>query len=199
MRTIGRTRLRCFAPACCGVGGRLRTTAASTRRFISSPSTTFAGARCRSRFGHWNSVWSASIAWQGWRLRGLPRPLASMSSTAHLVQMSTPPWCALMCRGWSRGRRPALGRSRGGFTTNPRKISRLQLHHRLRSDWREAFDGRHFETLLDIGPNIQPRAVICDRLRQQGQSTPRERAASLPSFPTRPTKGQASLLRTHPP
>jgi transposase len=27
----------------------------------------------------------------------------------------------------------------------------------------EAFDGRHFETLLDIGPHIQPRAVICDK------------------------------------
>ena len=27
----------------------------------------------------------------------------------------------------------------------------------------EAFDGRHFETLLDIGPDIQPRAVICDK------------------------------------
>ncbi len=27
----------------------------------------------------------------------------------------------------------------------------------------EAFDGRHFETLLEIGPDIQPRAVICDK------------------------------------
>jgi transposase len=27
----------------------------------------------------------------------------------------------------------------------------------------EVFDGRHFETLLDIGPDIQPRAVICDK------------------------------------
>ena len=27
----------------------------------------------------------------------------------------------------------------------------------------EAFDGRHLETLLDIGPDIQPRAVICDK------------------------------------
>ena len=27
----------------------------------------------------------------------------------------------------------------------------------------EAFDGRHFETLLDIGPDIQPRAAICDK------------------------------------
>ena len=27
----------------------------------------------------------------------------------------------------------------------------------------EASDGRHFETLLDIGPDIQPRAAICDK------------------------------------
>src|ERR1700755_59681 len=27
----------------------------------------------------------------------------------------------------------------------------------------EASDPRHFETLLDIGPDVQPRAVICDK------------------------------------
>ena len=27
----------------------------------------------------------------------------------------------------------------------------------------EASDGRHFETLRDIGPDIQPRAAICDK------------------------------------
>ena len=27
----------------------------------------------------------------------------------------------------------------------------------------EASDARHFETLLDIGPDVQPRAVICDK------------------------------------
>ena len=27
----------------------------------------------------------------------------------------------------------------------------------------EASDARHFATLLDIGPDIQPRAVICDK------------------------------------
>jgi transposase len=58
----------------------------------------------------------------------------------------------------------ALGRSRGGFTT--------KIH--AKSDacgdiiafdltGGKAPDGRHFETLLDIGPDIQPRAVICDK------------------------------------
>jgi len=27
----------------------------------------------------------------------------------------------------------------------------------------EASDARHFETLLDIGPDMKPRAVICDK------------------------------------
>ena len=44
MRTIGRTRLRCSAPACPGADGRLGTAAASSRRSISSPSRTCAGA-----------------------------------------------------------------------------------------------------------------------------------------------------------
>ena len=43
---------------------------------------------------------------------------------------------------------------------NSRKIGRLRGHHRLRPDRRRR---RHFETLLDIGPDIQPRAVICDK------------------------------------
>jgi hypothetical protein len=33
----------------------------------------------------------------------------------------------------------------------------------------QAADAPHFEMLLDIGPDIQPRAAICDKgLRQQG-------------------------------
>ena len=61
-RTIGRTRLRCFAPACRVVGGRLRTIAASSRRCISSPSRTFAGALCRSASVIGTACGSASIA-----------------------------------------------------------------------------------------------------------------------------------------
>ena len=47
---------------------------------------------------------------------------------------------------------------------DPRKIGRLRkdiIAFDLTGG--EAFDGRHFETLLDIGPDIQPRAVICDK------------------------------------
>lgn len=58
----------------------------------------------------------------------------------------------------------ALGRSRGGFST--------KIH--LKTDFRgnpldfhltggEASDGRQFDILLDIGPDIRPRAVITDK------------------------------------
>ena len=62
MMTIGSTRLRCSAPACLGAAGKPRTTAASSRRFISSPSRTFAGARCRSASVIGTACGSASIA-----------------------------------------------------------------------------------------------------------------------------------------
>ena len=58
----------------------------------------------------------------------------------------------------------ALGRSRGGFTTKIHAkwdVSGDIIAFDLTGG--EAFDGRHFETLLDIGPDIQPRAVICDK------------------------------------
>jgi len=58
----------------------------------------------------------------------------------------------------------ALGRSRGGSTTKIHAKSDASgdiIAFDLTGG--EAFDGRHFETLLDIGPDIQPRAVICDK------------------------------------
>ena len=68
--------------------------------------------------------------------------------------------------GWSKGGQEgqALGRSRGGFTTKIHAKSDASgdiIAFDLTGG--EAFDGRHFETLLDIGPDIQPRAVICDK------------------------------------
>jgi transposase len=46
---------------------------------------------------------------------------------------------------------------------NPGKIGRLRRYHRLRSDRQRSLRRAHFETLLDIGPDIQPRVVICDK------------------------------------
>jgi transposase len=58
----------------------------------------------------------------------------------------------------------ALGRSRGGFTTKIHAKSDASgdiIAFDLTGG--EASDGRHFETLLDIGPDIRPRAAICDK------------------------------------
>jgi transposase len=58
----------------------------------------------------------------------------------------------------------ALGRSRGGFTTKIHAESDASGDTvALDLAGGETFDRRHFETLLDIGPDIQPRAVICDK------------------------------------
>ncbi|MBU3887657.1 transposase [Methylosinus sporium] len=58
----------------------------------------------------------------------------------------------------------ALGRSRGGFTTKihaKADASGTIIGFDLTGG--EASDTRHFETLLDIGPDMKPRAVVCDK------------------------------------
>ncbi|WP_166144835.1 IS5 family transposase [Methylosinus sp. RM1] len=58
----------------------------------------------------------------------------------------------------------ALGRSRGGFTTKihaKADASGTIIGFDLTGG--EASDARHFETLLDIGPDMKPRAVVCDK------------------------------------
>jgi transposase len=58
----------------------------------------------------------------------------------------------------------ALGRSRGGFTTKIHaKADAAGAIIAFDLTGGEASDARHFETLLDIGPDIKPRAVICDK------------------------------------
>ena len=93
------------------------------------------------RFGHWNSVWK--------RFDRLSKAgvfevffdtLASMKSTAHLIQMT--PSCARMCRRPEQkgARRPgARTFARRLHHENPRKIGRLRRHHRLRPDRRRSF------------------------------------------------------------
>ena len=58
----------------------------------------------------------------------------------------------------------ALGRSRGGFSTKNRMKTDKKGHpigfylHRRRGQRQQ-----EFETLLDIGPGIAPRAVVADK------------------------------------
>ena len=88
------------------------------------------------RFGPWNSVWKRfdRLSKAG-VFEAFFDTLASMSSTAHLIQMfdSTIVRAHVSAAGAKGQEGQALGRSRGGFTTkNPRKIGhRLRRHHRL--------------------------------------------------------------------
>ena len=69
----------------------------------------------------------------------------------------------------------ALGHSRGGFTTKIHAKSDASgdiIAFDLTGG--EASDARHFETLLDIGPDITPRAAICDK----GYASKANRAAA---------------------
>jgi transposase len=86
--------------------------------------------------------------------------------------------CTRACFGSRRKRGQegqALGRSRGGFTTKIHAKSDASgdiIAFDLTGG--EAADAPHFETLLDIGPDIRPRAAICDK----GYASKANRAAA---------------------
>ncbi len=120
------------------------------------------------RFGRWNSVWKRfdRLSKAG-VFEAFFDTLASMSSSAHLIQMFefNDRARARIGRRSQRGQdAQALGRSRGGFTTKIHAKSDASgdiIAFDLTGG--EAADAPHFETLLDIGPDIQLRVVICDK------------------------------------
>jgi transposase len=122
----------------------------------------------RSAGAPWNSVWKRfdRLSKAG-VFEAFFDTLAAMSSTAHILQMfdSTVVRAHVSAAGAKGGQEgQALGRSRGGFTTKIHAKADASgdiIAFNLTGG--EAFDGRHFETLLDIGPDSQPRAVICDK------------------------------------
>ncbi len=132
-----------------------------------------------AEFGNWNSVWK-----RFWRLsragvfEALFEALAGLSRTAHLVQMfdSAVVRAHVSAAGAKGGAgQQALGRSRGGFST--------KIHLKVDLDGRplafhptagEASDSRQFEILLDLGPEITPRAAVGDK----GYDAKRNRAAA---------------------
>jgi transposase len=96
------------------------------------------------------------------------------------------------CLGSRRKRgqsRQALGRSRGGFST--------KIH--LKTDWDgdplgfcltggEASDSLHFEMLLDLGPDITPRAAVGDKGYDAKANRQAARARGIcPAIPYRTT------------
>ena len=120
------------------------------------------------RFGPWNSVWKRfdRLSKAG-VFEAFFDALAAMSSSARLIQMFELDDRARACVGCrSKGGQEgqALGRSRGGFTTKIHAKSDASgdiIAFDLTGG--EASDARHFNVLLDIGPDIRPRAVICDK------------------------------------
>ncbi|TXM88392.1 IS5 family transposase, partial [Methylobacterium sp. WL122] len=77
------------------------------------------------------------------------------------------------CKGGQQDQ--ALGRSRGGFSTKihlKTDFSGLPLAFVLTGG--EAGDSPQFETLLDLGPDVRPRAAVTDK----GYDSKRNRAAA---------------------
>jgi transposase len=121
-----------------------------------------------AEFGNWNSIWKRS-----WRLsqagvfEAFFDALAAMSQTAHLVQMfdSTVVRAHVSAAGAKGGQHgQALGRSRGGFSTKIHLKADLEgrpLAFHLTEG--QAGDSPQFEVLLDLGPDITPRAAVGDK------------------------------------
>jgi transposase len=121
-----------------------------------------------AEFGNWNSVWK-----RFWRLsqagvfEAFFDALAATSRTAHLVQMldSTIVRAHVSAAGAKRGQSgQALGRSRGGFSTKIHLKADLDgqpLAFHLTEG--QASDSPQFEILLDLGPDITPRAAVGDK------------------------------------
>ena len=178
-----------------------------------------------AEFGNWNSVWK-----RFWRLSqsgvfeaffealGRHERDRSSRSDVRFHRRARP------CLGGGRKRGQdgqALGRSRGGFSTKihlKTDFDGLPIAFHLTGG--EASDSRNFETLLDIGPDINPRAALGDKgydakanrdaARQRGicPAIPyRSNANEQPAFfPENPLQGtcphraghrQTQTLQTH--
>ena len=125
----------------------------------------FGGAPLPERFGPCNRVWKRfdRLSKAG-VFEAFFDTLASMSSSAHLIRLDDRARARVCGRSKGGQEGQALGRSRGGFTTKIHAKSDASgdiIAFDLTGG--EASDARHFDILLDIGPDIQPRAVICDK------------------------------------
>jgi hypothetical protein len=115
------------------------------------------------RFGPWNSVWTRfdRLSQAGVFEAFFDAP-ASISSSEHLIQIfdSTIVRACVgrQSIGGKKGKR-SVARAAASLR-NPRKIGRFRRHIAFDLTGGEASNARHFDILLDIGPDIQPRAVI---------------------------------------
>src|SRR5829696_7534800 len=193
---IGRRCWRSSGPAAPGGAPRAGTTGSSSKRCMTSVFTTSLdfcvhNITWRARpaaCGNWNSVWK-----RFWRLsqagvfEAVFDALAAMSQTAHLVQMrdSTVVRAHVSAAGAKGGQDgQALGRSRGGFST--------KIHLKADLDGRplafhltegQAGDSPQVEVLLDLGPDITPRAAVGDKGYDAKANRSAARAQHLPGDP----------------
>src|ERR1700691_2881700 len=156
------------------------------------------------RFGHWNSVWKRfdRLSKAG-VFEAFFDTLASMSSTAHLIQMfdSTIVRAHVSAAGAKGARRAsAWALARRLHHENPRKSGCLRRYHRLRPDrWPSLRRASLRNPARHRARHSAPRRHLRQRLRQQGQSGRRESARHRSRHPPQgPRKEQASLLRPHP-
>ena len=173
------TVLRVFAASCSRRGAKGR----NDRRFLEAlhyfTVHNITWRALPEHFGHWNSVWK-----RFWRLsragvfEAFFEALAGLSRTAHLVQMfdSTVVRAHVSAAGAKGGQNAhALGRSRGGFSTKIHiKVDLQGLPPAFRLTAGQASGSRRFEILLDLGPEITPRAAVGDK----GYDAQRNRAAA---------------------
>ena len=125
------------------------------------------------RFGHWNSVWKRfdRLSKAG-VFEAFFDTLASMSSTAHLLQMFDSTIVRARRRPEQRGaKRPSARAFAWGLHyENPRKIGRLRGYHRLRLDgWRSLRRASLRNPARHWARHSAPRRHLRQRLRQRGQ------------------------------
>jgi transposase len=119
-------------------------------------------------FGKWNSVWKRCLTPEpGGRVRGVLRgarePQPHRPSRAD-VRLHGGPRARLGGRRQRGQDDQALGRSRGGFSTKIHlkvDLDGLPLAFHLTEG--QAGDSPQFEVLLDLGPDITPRAGVGDK------------------------------------
>jgi hypothetical protein len=161
-------------------------------------------ARPARSLGPWNSVWKRfdRLSKAG-VFEAFFDALASMSSSAHLIQM----FDSMIVRAHvsaagakGAGRASARSLARRLHHENPCKIGRLRRHHRLRPDWRRSLRRASFRHPARYRPRQSaPCGHLRQRLCQQGQSRSGEgvRHRSRHSAQGERTR-QTSLLREHP-
>jgi transposase len=121
-----------------------------------------------AEFGSWNSIWK-----RFWRL-SRQRRVRNFLRSARLLERASASRADVRldchpraCVGGRRKRGQdgeALGRSRGGFSTKIHLKTDLDgypIGFHLTGG--EASDSRNFEVLLDLGPDVDPRAVVADK------------------------------------